>query len=135
LRWGKVDPTQRRSIRQMQPARMANDRTEESHIIEAEEYRSRWGARASNPLEGAQASSVGSTPASSGLSPFAVIRLFPKIPARDQRINERINELGARPWDLRRAFSEAKSSRRHSLHYGLEDPEPCGLPAGLGQSA
>jgi hypothetical protein len=30
-----------------------------------EEYRSRWGARASNPLEGAQASSVGSTPASS----------------------------------------------------------------------
>ena len=34
----------------------------------AEEYRSRWGARASNPLEGAQASSVGSTPASSALS-------------------------------------------------------------------
>jgi hypothetical protein len=51
LRWGKVDPTQRRSIRQMQPARMANDRTEESHIIEAEEYRSRWGARASKPME------------------------------------------------------------------------------------
>src|ERR1700686_3289425 len=37
----------------------------------AEEYRSRWGARASNPLEGAWASSVGSTPASSAspLSP------------------------------------------------------------------
>jgi hypothetical protein len=31
----------------------------------AEEYRSRWSARASNPLEGALASSVGSTPASS----------------------------------------------------------------------
>ncbi len=38
----------------------------------AEEYRSRWGARASNPLEGAQASSVGSTPASSAFLCLAV---------------------------------------------------------------
>jgi hypothetical protein len=38
-----------------------------------EEYRSRWGARASNPLEGAQASSVGSTPASSANSLFAAL--------------------------------------------------------------
>ena len=44
---------------------MANDMAEKSCIIKEEEYRSRWGGRASNPLEGAQAFSVGSTPASS----------------------------------------------------------------------
>ena len=48
------------------PERMANDMAERQRIMRTEEYRSRWGARASNPLEGAQAFSVGSTPASSG---------------------------------------------------------------------
>src|SRR5581483_7311769 len=46
---------------QASPLRQTGNRA----FCPAEEYRSRWGARASNPLEGALASSVGSTPASS----------------------------------------------------------------------
>src|SRR5438552_4936995 len=47
--------------------------------VRPEEYRSRWGARASNPLEGALASSVGSTPASSVTYPSAIIRTYPDL--------------------------------------------------------
>jgi hypothetical protein len=47
-------------------------RSEIPAMLRPEEYRSRWGARASNPLEGAQASSVGSTPASSAPPSFVI---------------------------------------------------------------
>ena len=58
--------------------------TDRQGKIRPEEYRSRWGARASNPLEGALASSVGSTPASSAIRQYEsvsykIYRAFPRL--------------------------------------------------------